>query len=459
MRRPDFLGGLGIAIGASDVTLAAISKRLLAVRVRAIETTLLPGRDRPAERQAALATAVREFVRAHEVDPSHVALCIPRADAAVTRALLPAAASENLAQVLEYEMENLVPLPREEILFDYAVRPLGLERIAVVLVCVPREAVRGYLEALTEAGVQPRKIGIASTAIADYVTFCRGGDTGPMGLVIDGGDATELALFKAGRLVATQLLPASRIAEPGTLERSLARQLADEVFDPEKTALYRWTLREGARPLPEIGDGNLAGLARGKLAAPETFFASPTPSSVPAVGAALAAVREDSVHLNLLPVENREAFDEGPSMTTWVLLAASVVLLLVWVTSGIAKDILLRSQVQARLEEVAPEVREVKGIQGDIDDLQRQVEILGSGQDGRVTSLLKDLSDLIPPDAYLTTMNLRQQRLTLDGLAKSPTDLITALEKSKRFKSVAFSSPTTKQGDKERFSISAEVVR
>ena len=129
MRRPDFLDGIGIAVGANEVGLAAVSKRLFQVRVRAIETTTLPGRDRPAERRQALAAAVRDFVRTQEIDPSHATLCIPRADAAVTRVLLPAAAQENLAQVLEYEMENLVPLPREEILFDYAVRPLGTERI------------------------------------------------------------------------------------------------------------------------------------------------------------------------------------------------------------------------------------------------------------------------------------------------------------------------------------------
>jgi general secretion pathway protein L len=377
----------------------------------------------------------------------------------VTRVLLPAAAQENLAQVLEYEMENLVPLPREEILFDYAVRPLGAERIAVLLVCVPREAVRGYLEALDEAGVRPRRIGLASTALADYLTFCRRGDARAMGLVLGTGDAIELALFSQGRLIATQLLPTSRLRDPGALERSLNRQISDELLDPETTPLYRWSLLDGSGELPEVGDGNLPALALGKLAAPETFFASAAPPLLPAVGAALAAVREDAVHLNLLPEENREAFDEGPSITTWVLLAASVVLLVVWGASAIVKDVLLQRQVAARHEEVAPEVREVKGIQADIDDLQRQVEILGSGQDGRVTSLMKDLSELIPADAYLTTLNLRGGRLTLDGQARSASDLITALEKSKRFKNVTFSSPTTRQGEKERFSISAEVVR
>ena len=98
------------------------------------------------------------------------------------------------------------------------------------------------------------------------------------------------------------------------------------------------------------------------------------------------------------------------------------------------------------------------GLQEEIDHLQRQVEILGA-QDGRVTTLLKELTELIPSDAYLTTLNLRGGRLTLDGQARSASDIITALEKSKRFKNVTFSSPTTRQGDKERFALTAEVLK
>jgi len=236
--------------------------------------------------------------------------------------------------------------------------------------------------------------------------------------------------------------------------------MADEFVDPDQVRLFRWQLGDGGAPsLPAIGEGDLPGLARGRLVAPDSFFADASPSAIPAVGAALAAVREGMLRVNLLPEENREAFDEGPSVVTWALLAASLVLLVVWGVSSMVKDVMLRGQVQTHLEEIAPDVREVKTIQNEIDDLQKQVGILATGQDGRVTTLLKELTELIPTDAYLTTLNLRGNRLTLDGQARSASDLITALEKSKRFKSVAFSSPTTRQGDRERFAITAEVVK
>jgi general secretion pathway protein L len=459
VRRPDFLDGLGVLVTPSDVALAAVSKRFFQVRVGDVRTVPLPPREQASERRQALTGAIKDFIAGHEIDPNHAVLCVPRADAAITRVLLPAAAQENLAQVLEYEMENLVPLPREEIYYDYSVRPLGVERIEVLLVSVQREVIRGYLDALEEAGVRPRAIGLPSTALADFVAFCRGGAPSGIGLVIGALDATEIALFAGGRMVASQLVPAARATDRAFLERSLARQLADELLDPEQTRIYQWSLANGQGPESAVlGETNLPELARGHLVVGDDVFAA-SPAVLLAVGAALGAVREGVVGLNLLPAENREAFDEGPSIATWVLLIASVVLLVAWGGSAMVKDAMLRRQVQARLEEVAPDVREVKTIQNDIDELQKQVEILGTAGEGRVTTLVKELTELIPPDAYLTTFNLRGGRLTLDGQARSASDIITALEKSKRFKNVNFSSPTTRQGDKERFALTAEVIK
>ena len=458
MRRPDFLDGLGVVVTPSDVAIAAVSKRFFRVKVRDVRTVPLPPREQPAERRQALTGAIRDFIAGHEIDSNHTVLCVPRTDAAITRVLLPAAAQENIAQVLEYEMENLVPLPRDELYYDYSVRPLGVERLEVLLVSVPREVIRGYLDALEEAGVRPRAIGLASTALADFVAFCRGGAPTGIGLVIGSSDATEIALFAGGRMVASQLVAGARATDRTMLERSLARQMADELLDPEQTSIYQWSLANGDGPeLPVLGETNLPEMARGHISARDDVFAG-SPAVLPAVGAALGAVREGVVGLNLLPAENREAFDEGPSIATWVLLVASVVLLAVWGASAMVKDAMLQRQVQARLEEVAPDVREVKTIQNDIDELQKQVEILGTAE-GRVTLLLKELTELIPPDAYLTTLNLRAARLTLDGQARSASDIITALEKSKRFKNVTFISPTTRQGDKERFALTAEVAK
>ncbi|HLY38243.1 MAG TPA: PilN domain-containing protein [Candidatus Binatia bacterium] len=460
IRRADFLDGLGIYVGAHEVALAHVVKRFFTVALRHARTFPLPPAARAAERRQALAQAVLTFAGENHIDTRRAYLCLPRAEAACNRILLPAAARENLGQVLEYEIEHLVPLPRDQVYFDYSARPLGEDRLEVLLTCIPREIVRVHLEALEDAFVRPRGIVLTSTAIADYLAFCRGEGHAPLGLLISGPEVVELALVTDGRLVASQLFPAARIAAPAELSRSFARQLADGFVSAEDVELYRWELGNGAGPaLPPVGEGNLANLAAGRLEAPTDFFEHPEPALLPALGAALDAVREGTVPVNLLPAEGRRLSDEGLSLVTVVLVAVLGVLLLVWGGSAIVKDELIRRQVRDELAAVGPQVKQVKALEDEIAEMRRQLDILTGGENRRATVLLKELSEIVPADAYLTALNLRGGRLTMDGFARSASDLIAALEKSKHFKNVSFTSPTTKAGDKDRFSLVAEIER
>jgi Tfp pilus assembly protein PilN len=436
-----------------------VVKRFFTVALRHARTYPLPPVSRPGERRQALAQALLGFAGEHRIDTRRAFLCLPRAEAACNRILLPAAARENLAQVLEYEIEHLVPLPREQVYFDYSMRPLGEERVEVLLTCIPREVVRVHLEALEDAFVRPRGIVLTSTAIADYLAFCRGESQAPLGLLIRGDDVVEVALVNDGRLIASQLVPAARATAPAELSRSFARQLSDGFVTADDVQLYRWELGNGAGPsLPALGEGNLAGLAAGRLDAPAEFFERPEPAILPALGAALDAVREGTVPVNLLPAEGRRRSEEGLSLATVVLVALVGVLLLVWGGSALVKDELLRRHVREQLAETDPQVRKVKALQDEIAEMRRQLDIIG-GQERRVTVILKQASEIVPADAYVTSLNLRGGRLTMDGFAHSASDVVSALEKSKTFRNVSFTSPVTKTGDKDRFSLVAELAR
>jgi Tfp pilus assembly protein PilN len=135
-----------------------------------------------------------------------------------------------------------------------------------------------------------------------------------------------------------------------------------------------------------------------------------------------------------------------------------VLLFLVWMGSGLAKQFLDVRQVRTELAQLEPRVREVRRQQDEINTLSKQLDTLNRGQDRRLTMLLQELSDVIPADAYLTSFTLRGKRITIDGFARSASDIITALEKARHFKDVSFTSPTTRTGDKERFAIVAEVT-
>ena len=456
--RADLLDGIGVYVAPQHVALAHLRKRLLRVQLLDVAVHPLPPASDVEARQQALVGAVRDFAQARRGAVQRACIVLPRRASVMTRVVLPAAARENLSQVLEYEIENLVPMPRDEVYYEYMIQEATGDRVEVLLACLPQAVVQEHVGLLEQAGVRVRSIGVASTALADYVLFCRGQDAGPLGLLVMEGGDVELALVRDGRLCSSQLVPARRLAAGG-LEQALARQLAEEHLEPAGVTMVGFGLPPELYDIAPLREADLVALAQGRLEDEGGRLGSLDAAVLPAIGGALAAVREQAVPLNLLPADQRRAAEEGPSLATMGLASLAAVLLLVFGVSVLVKERLMLRQVQAQVDVLKPKVREVRALQDEIAQLQRHIDILSSGQDVQATRVLRDLTELVPKEAFLTTLTLRQGRITMDGQAASASDLIATLEKSKRFRNVAFSSPTTRAGDKERFALVAEVAR
>jgi Tfp pilus assembly protein PilN len=457
LSRADLLDGIGVYVAPERVALAHLRKQLWRVQLLDVAVHPLPPASDVEARRRALVEAVGAFAHVRRGAVQRACIVLPRRAAVMTRVTLPAAARENLAQVLEYEIENLVPLPKEEVHYEYFLRGETSERVEVLLASMPRAVVEEHASLLDEAGVRVRSLAIASTALADYVLFCRGQE-GPLGLVIPEGEDVELALVRAQRLCASQIVPMRRIAAGG-LEQALMRQLAEEQLEANDVTMVGFGLPSELHGLVQMRDAELIALATGRLEDEGGRLAGVDGVVLPAIGGALAAIREQAVPFNLLPADHRRAAEEGPSLATMGLAGLVAVLLLVFGLSVLVKERLMLGEVNAQLAALQPKVREVRGLQDEIEHLQQQLKILTSGEDVRATRVLSDLTELVPKEAYLTTLTLRQGKVTMDGQADSASDLIARLEKSKRFRNVAFSSPTTRAGDKERFALSAEVAR
>lgn len=456
LRRADLVEGLGIHVGPGAVALAHVRKRFLRVSLEGVVVEPLPP-PADAVRRERLVTAVRAFVAARGIDPRRAALVLPRSAVMASRVLLPVAARENLAQVLEYEIENLVPLPREEIHYAYSTRPAGEERIAVTLLCVPRSVLQEHADALAEAGVRPRVVTVTSFALADWAAFATEYD-GPVGIVAAEGDALEVSVLDGKALVTTQVLPRRLLGTPDGFTQGVTRVL-DERPVAEDMPVYGWHLGAGAELVGAVDETKLLALGRERLQTTTDFFDDASAAALPAVGGALGVVREATVEMNLLPADQRRGTEEGMSLATIAMAALVGVLLVVLGGSTLVKDELLHRSVTNRIAALAPRVDEVRALQDEIDALATRLEILDEGQERRAVDLVQTLTELVPSSAYLTTLAFRRGRVTMDGQAASASDVLTALEKSRRFKNVAFSSPTTRAGDKERFALSAEVGR
>jgi Tfp pilus assembly protein PilN len=214
--------------------------------------------------------------------------------------------------------------------------------------------------------------------------------------------------------------------------------------------------RNGASPAAE-GTFDMFALASGRLEAPADFFDASEPALLPAVGAALGAVREGVVDINLLPAEDRRGLQEG-LFVPLLLMVAIVVLAIVYGGSVIVRDEMTRRALAREIEELEPQVAVVKQQETDLRKFQGQLTTLTETQDRRTVQFLKELTDKIPTDAYLTTLRYRNNRIEMDGFANKSSELIQIIESSPLFRNAQFTSPITPgQGGQERFSIVAEV--
>jgi Tfp pilus assembly protein PilN len=460
LRRAEFFGdGLGIHVGAHELGLAHLSKRFFRVALRDYRTVPLPGKDHPVDRRHVLADAVLSFVRECRLDGAPVFLSVPRSEAVFNRLALPAAAADSLAQVIEYELERVIPLPKEEVHYAFTTRPFGADRLEVLLMCIPRAVLREHLDALEDAFVRPRGVVVASAAIADFFCFCQQAVRGPVGFLVGGNGDLEFTLIAEGRIVSSLLLPRPLVRAEADLARLLARELTDELVGVEDVLLYQWRAGNGSGP-PEalLGAAELVPLARERLEAPAEFFETRDAGALlPAVGAALDAVHEGTVAVNLLPAESRGGAESAPGLLTMVLLLLAALLGLAWGVSTVVRDEMESAALEAEIARIGPRVEEIKREEEAAAELRGQVESLTAADGRRAVLMLEELTKLIPDDAYLTTFRLHGQQVQLDGFARAAADLISKIEGSERFKNVKFTSPTTKAQGLDRYSITMEL--
>lgn len=119
-----------------------------------------------------LAKFIREAIlksKGEKLRTKHVVASLPEEKAFLQVIQLPIMEKGELNSAVQFEAENYVPLPLEEVYLDFQiVPPLAgkLDHVDVLLVAQPKKIVEGYIESLRGAGLTPMALEIESQAIA-----------------------------------------------------------------------------------------------------------------------------------------------------------------------------------------------------------------------------------------------------------------------------------------------------
>jgi Tfp pilus assembly protein PilN len=401
---------------------------------------------------AVLRAKLRELgVRARR---AHVSL--PRRRAVVKVIELPAVAGADVRRMVGFELERHLPFPASEALFDFHVLDAAPDRpVRVLLVAVERRVFEQVHRLLREAGLVPRLVDVGIHSLAALAGGSGDRREGRVVMQVEEADA-ELAIIRDGRPLLSRAfpLPPNGKERAQTLTEELRRSLGS--LRPED--------RERVADVTAIGAGALTVTDWAEL---PLHTAVPLPAGVtgmpddprllPALAVALRRPNAGILRTNLMPEEVRPRPFPWPVAVTAGLAALAVLLALAVPAVTMLRDERRLAALDAALAELAPRVGEAEQLSQAVDRARREVETLRSfeTQHLRALPLLRELTELLPQDVWLTNVSVDRKGLELAGFANSASQLIPLLEASPTFEGVEFTSPVTKGRDREQFRLKA----
>jgi general secretion pathway protein L len=443
--------GLGAYLGRDGLTLVQVSRSLSGIQVGQWAT--LPF---PLGRMEELDPVLKETVLAWKLESAPVSLAVSPHQGFFRQASLPRAASENLAQVVGYELDRFLPLPADNLFYGFQVLEETETEVRLMLMAVPRDQVEVCLRLLTEATLRPVALEMAPMA-AGKVFGLSGRPLPPAWLLLHLEEASfELAHLQGATMKA---FAQGRNLHGQDLSRAILAQvkkMASEPPNPQVLGLYGTggtDFKVGA-----LKQFELEVIYPSHIAIPGLQPEMNLSEVVPAVGAGLACLGQAPPGINLLPLAERAAVRVGRVSSTTTLLLVFLGLVFLWGASAFIHTRVELYRVNRQIAALSPEAKKVESLLQESQALAKQMESLRKiGQSPNKLKVLKDLTQLIPENTWLSSLQLGKQYVNLGGTSSAASDLIPLLDKSGLFKKTEFASPTVTDASKlEHFKIKAE---
>ena len=403
------------------------------------------------------AAALRAELDQRQLRPRTVALGLPRASVAVKAITLPEVGGE-LRDMVRFELERHVPFPAEDAPFDFALLPRDAVSAGetpavghqVLVAAADRRVVDGALRLAEEARLRPVSVTVAAHDLLALVTLPRQRRIVWIHRVGAGADL----LFVAGSaIVISRHLPALDDI-----------RLAEEIR--RTFALTRWRTCDAIWVSGDSGSSLAPELTELGVAPTEPSYTRQARQRLAAIGdvsrgAAELAVAVASAgrlaRLDLVPPALRPRRVTRAQVLTLVTLVVTLFLGVgALITPGYRQTRELAT-LNARVAALDGEVKSIEQVLREVERKRKLVATIQSLESSALRPLpvLRELTDALPTDAWLTSLNLDVKGVELTGQAAAASALIPLLENSPRLERAEFASPVTRGRDKEQFRIRA----
>jgi Tfp pilus assembly protein PilN len=397
--------------------------------------------------------ALRAELDARGLAARTVAIGLARSTVTVKPIELPAVGGE-LQDMVKFELERHLPIPTDDAAFDFTPLPteveaegMPVEGKRVLIAAADRRIVDTALRLAEEANLKPVSITVAAH---DLVTLVETERRQRVAWLHRVGDTGDLLLLSGATVVFSRTFP---VSDDETLVAEARRSFAGARWR-ECDAVWVSGDAAAAGALAELGvpvsEPPWTERARQHLA----NVGEPRGATELAVATASGrGIRP----LDLIPAGIKpRRLTRQETMTAGVLAATVLLALGALLVPGWAEGRRL-ARVNAEIARIDPEVRAVERVARDLErkrQLLTTVEQIGNGS-LQPLPVLRELTDVIPNDAWVTYLALDPKGVELTGQAGAASTLIPLLENSPRLERVEFASPVTRGRDREQFRIRA----
>jgi general secretion pathway protein L len=405
------------------------------------------------------AAALRAELDSRRLAARTASLGVARSAVSVKQIELPAVAGDT-REMVGFELERHLPFPAEDASFDFVSLPPepGAERAGppaqrVLITAADRRVIDGALRLAEEARLRPLSL---TVAVHNLPVLARLRRERRVAWVHRTGEAVDLLLLQGESLLLSRSLPSGE-------EAAIAEEIERSI------AAVRW---RNCNAIWLSGDESAPGFASGALTSLGVPVSEPAwtpvarqrlsglaPEQRGALQLAVALVStRGAPELELLPATVRPRRLSRPQAITLGMAAGTVVLVVLALLAPGWREQRHLKRVNAEIARLEPTVKEADRVARELDRKRKLLATVDSIEATGIRPLpvLRDLTEMLPNDAWLTTVSLDAKGVELTGAASAASTLIPLLENSPRLERVEFSSPVTRGRDnKEQFRIRA----
>ena len=418
--------------------------------------------------RAELQSRIHDFIGSNGLTTENVVVGLSRDRVAIKQVDLPLEVEENLDQVVQFQVNKLEPSEDVKVCFDYLVldRDEKSKSITLQIILASREAVDEVIALLGDLGLQPSSMRLSSIGLHQLLRFHKDGISEHPSIILRcEEEAIEAILIGGpGKHFSCHQPVSSQENRLELLSSALDNLLSQVDLDGSEQVQEIYLTGSGAdealEPVRErfgsaqlLSDGvslKFEGAARSSLAV--------TGCSVGLAASSLT--RSPFSKMNLIPPEMRRSRTQISYVPTVVLAVLLLFLLGLSTSREYLQQTQLLAGISAQRDGLRPRVAWVIETREEADQLAElavEMSTMLSGRQ-RALSVLKELTELIPDDAYLQSVRIQMNKVTMTGFSDTAASLIPILQEANCLTNVESKYITRdRRSGKDKFSFEASI--